>query len=253
LTSYQDYSSKFETIRMRRERGILELRVHTNDGPLRWSLVAHDELEQAFLDVGRDPENQVVILTGTGDEFSGPTVVPGETGKRHLSAEQFDGIRRVGSSLIHSLLNIDVPVIGAINGPAYRHPELPLLSDIVLASDNVVIQDPAHFQGGLVPGDGVHVVFPLLMGLTRGRYFLLTGQILNAVQAKEMGLVNEVLPKAELMNRAWELANVLVQQSALVRRYSRQLLTHELKSRMVAMLGYGLALEGLAQTPLNSG
>jgi enoyl-CoA hydratase/carnithine racemase len=234
---------------MQRQDGILELRIHTNEGPLRWNLVAHDELEQAFLDVARDPENQVVILTGTGDEFSGPTLSPGETGKRHLPAEQFDSIRRVGNSLIHNLLNIDVPVIGAINGPAYRHPELPLLSDIVLASDNVVIQDPAHFQGGLVPGDGVHVVFPLIMGLTRGRYFLLTGQKLNAMEAKEMGLVNEVLPRGQLMNRAWELANLLLQQSALVRRYTRQLLTQDLKSRMASLLGYGLALEGLAQTP----
>jgi enoyl-CoA hydratase/carnithine racemase len=174
----------------------------------------------------------------------------GETGKRHLDAEQFDGIRRVGAALIHNLLNIDVPVIAAINGPAYRHPELPLVCDIVLASDDTVIQDPAHFQGGLVPGDGVHVVFPTLMGLTRGRYFLLTGQILDAREAQSLGLINEVLPRDRLMERARALAELLLKQSPLVRRYTRQLLTQELKSKMTAYLGYGLALESLAQTPL---
>src|SRR5262245_66207150 len=75
-TRFEDYVNKFETIRFRREDGILEMTLHTNGGSLRWGPAAHSNLEEAFNDVGRDPENQIIILTGMGDEFSGPEVTP---------------------------------------------------------------------------------------------------------------------------------------------------------------------------------
>ncbi len=104
-------------------------------------------------------------------------------------------------------------------------------------------------------GDGVHIVYPLLMGLNRGRYFLLTGQTLSSHQALDMGLVNEVMPRDQLLPRAWELAEQLAQQSTLVLRYSRVLLTQNLKRQMHDPLGYGLALEGLgsAQSKIDLG
>jgi enoyl-CoA hydratase/carnithine racemase len=248
MNSFAEYSRSFETIDMRREDGILEMRFHTGGGPLQWSLLPHGELERAFLAVGRDRENQVVILTGTGTDFSGPRVA--EEGhflvKDSGSAQQIDHIYWEGKHLLMNLLNIEVPVIAAVNGPAVRHAEIPLLSDIVLAAEEAQFQDSAHFNGGLVPGDGVHVVFPLLMGVNRGRYFLLTGQTLSAREALEYGLVNEVLPRAELLPRAWTLARQLMRRSPLIRRYSRVVLTQDLKRRMHDLLGYGLALESLA-------
>ena len=71
-THFEHYCDKYEMIRMRREDGILEIAVHTNGGPLRWGRQPHAELEEAFHNISRDRENQVIILTGTGDEFSGP-------------------------------------------------------------------------------------------------------------------------------------------------------------------------------------
>jgi enoyl-CoA hydratase/carnithine racemase len=93
----------------------------------------------------------------------------------------------------------------------------------------------------------MHVIMPLLMGLTRGRYFLLTGQRIAPVEALAMGLYNEVLPKREVLPRAWELARLLLRQTQLVRRYTRVVLTEDLKQRLQPLLGYGLALEGLAR------
>lgn len=248
MTQFAEYANRYQTIKMKREDGILELQFHTNGGPLRWSLLPHGELERAFLEVGRDPENEIVILTGTGNEFSGPPVPP--NGHNHVShpvtAMEWDKIYWEGKHLLMNLLNIEVPVIAAINGPALRHAEIPLLSDIVLAAESATIQDSAHFPGGLVPGDGVHIVFPHLMGTNRGRYFLLTGQVLTAQEAKDIGLVNEVLSADALLPRAWELARYLKQRAPLLRRYSRVLLTQELKRKMVDLHGYGLALEGLA-------
>jgi enoyl-CoA hydratase/carnithine racemase len=159
----------------------------------------------------------------------------------------YDPIYWEGKHLLVNLLNIEVPVISAINGPALRHAEIPLLGDIVLASDDMIIQDTAHFQGGMIPGDGMHIVFPLLMGMTRGRYFLLTGQEISAKEALRLGLVNEILSRDRLLPRARELANLLLRQPRLVRRYTRVCLTDELKRKMHGLLGYGLALEGLAR------
>ncbi len=139
-----------------------------------------------------------------------------------------------------------MPIIGAVNGPALIHAEIPVLSDIVLASENATFQDAPHFPRGVVPGDGVHVVWPLLLGQNRGRYFLLTGQTLSAQEAHELGVVAEVLARENLLPRAWQLAEQLIQQPDLTLRYSRVALTFQLKRQMQDMLGYGLAIEGLA-------
>ncbi len=249
MSRLDDYAAQYEFIRMRREDGILEMTLHTQGGPLQWNIQAHGELERAFLDVGRDRENEVIILTGAGNAFSGPAVTPG--GHRlagTMTPETWDHIYWEGKRLLGNLLDIEVPMIAAVNGPAARHAEIPVLCDIVLAAQSASFQDSAHINGGLVPGDGMHVVFPALMGTNRGRYFLLTAQTLDAQQAMDYGLVNEVLPDAELLPRAWTLARQLLRQPRLVRRYTRVLLTQDLRRRMHDLLGYGLALEGLAAT-----
>jgi enoyl-CoA hydratase/carnithine racemase len=144
------------------------------------------------------------------------------------------------------LLEIEVPVISAINGPAWRHSEMPLLADIVLAADTAQFQDSAHFASDVVPGDGMHIVMPLLLGMNRGRYYLLTGQILDARQALDLGLVAEVLAPDKLMARAWELAEGLAKRPTLLLRYTRLLLTEALRRQMHDLLGYGLGMEMLA-------
>lgn len=248
-THFDDYRDRYACCSMRREDGILELKLGTEGGPLQWGRMPHAELEEAFLNIGRDRQNQVVILTGTGDEFSGPVAEPVSNRAAHRqSPDEWAELGWESNRLLGNLLSIDVPMIAAVNGPAARHAELPVMCDIVLASENASFQDSAHYAGGLVPGDGVHVVFPMVMGLNRGRYFLLTGQVINAQEALECGLVNEVLPKEQLLSRAWELARQIMQQPEMNRRYARILLTERLRRQMNELLPYGLALEGLAIT-----
>ena len=253
MASFDQYSDKYQSIKMERRNGILQMTFHTDNGPLHWGGVPHTEFSQVFVDVGSDPENRIIIMTGTGDIFTGPPGTAPGTPKR--SPREWDQTYWEGKRILTSLLDIEVPMISAINGPALRHSEIPLLCDIVLASDNAAFQDSGHFMSGLVPGDGMHIVYPLLLGLNRGRYFLLTGQRIEAEEAKTLGLVNEVLPQAELLPRAWELAEQMAKQSDLVLRYSRVALTLVVKRQIHDLLGYGLALEGLgsADTMLNQG
>lgn len=243
MARFEDYAHKYQTIRMERRDGIVLLTFHTEGGPLQWGQLPHGEFPEAFRDIGSDPDTKVVIMTGTGEMFSGPRATPDRRMQR--TAGEWDRTYWEGKQLLFNLLDIEVPVISAINGPAWRHSEIPLLSDIVLASEDAAFQDSAHFPNGLVPGDGMHILYPLLLGLNRGRYFLLTGQTLHATEAKDMGLVNEVLPRQQLLPRAWELAEQLAQRPRLVLRYSRVLLTQHVKRLLHDLLGYGLALEGL--------
>lgn len=243
MSNFGDYANKYETIKMERHDGILEVAFHTNDDVLQWGEKPHHEFPRAFYDIGDDPENRIVIMTGSGVAFSGPKATP-ET-RVQATPKSWSLLYKDAKHLLMNLLDIEVPMISAINGPALRHSEIPLLCDIVLAADTVVFQDSGHFVNGLVPGDGMHIVFPLLLGPNQGRYFLLTGQEIGAQQAKDLGLVNEVMAQNKLMPRARELANELAQQSDLTLRFSRVAVTQSLKKQMLDLLGYGLALEGL--------
>jgi len=247
VSSFETYRDRFEHAAMRRRGGILEVRLHTNGGPLIWGQNPHEELCEVFRTISTDLENVVMILTGTGDLFSGPRGYESDASKtmHSLSASEWESRHAHALEIIDSLLRIPALVVAAVNGPAYRHCELALMSDIVLCSEDAAFQDSAHYPDNLTPGDGINVVTPMIMGLTRSRYFHLTGQTIHAAQALEWGLVNEVLPRDELLSRAWELATQLRRQRSMVSRHTRLLFTHEIRRKMLDLVGYGVALEGL--------
>ena len=175
-----EYANKYKHARLERRDGILQVTLHTDGNELEWGGGPHEELSYLFADIARDFENKVVILTGTGESFCAN---PPLTGSANLKTSAWDRVYNEGKHLLMNHLNIEVPMIAAVNGPAHRHAELAVLCDIVLAAEHTTFQDSAHFPNGTVPGDGVHIVWPLVLGANRGRYFLLTGQKISAQEA----------------------------------------------------------------------
>ncbi len=241
---FSDYENAYDNIKLERsDTGVLTVRFHTGGGSLVWSGPSHEEAAYCFGDIAADRENSVVILTGTGDDYCG-AIDPGSFAL--ANAHEWDATVFEGRKLLMNLLDIEVPVIAAVNGPAIFHPEIPIISDIVIASDTAVFQDAPHFVSGIVPGDGAHIVWPLVLGSNRGRAFLLTGQVLDAKTAQEYGAVFEVLSGEALMPRAHELADAIAAQPFLTRRMARLALIHTIKTSMLAGLGFGLVSEALA-------
>jgi enoyl-CoA hydratase/carnithine racemase len=246
---FEEYSKKYSFIRMERRNGILLMTTHSKGDTLQWSYTDPEaypgiyyQLAEAFYEIGADVENKVVIWTGAGNAFSGPNP-SGKSPPR--TPRGWERSNWKGRHMQMSLLDIDVPVICAVNGPARKHADLIFLCDIILASEDAVFQD-GHMFCDTVPGDGAHVAYPLLMGLGRARYFLLTSEIISAQDAKSLGLVHEILPRDRLLARAWELAESLAAKPPLVTRFAKTLLAQTLRREMLDRQGFGLAVEGLA-------
>jgi len=249
MLKFDDYSMSYRFIKMERRGGILQMSLHTDGGPLQWNLDAQVEFVRAFTDVGADRENRIVILTGTGNEFSGPRLDP-DAPFFHGAKLSPAGVHEVfvnARKMVNAVLGIEVPMIAAVNGPAKRHDDLALMCDIVIAADDVTFEDTAHFHnGGIVPGDGINVVYTMLMGLNRARCLMLTGQVLMAQEAKDIGLVAELMPREQLLPRAWELAGQLAKKNDMLLRYTRMVLTHPLRKQLDEGLQYFLAMEALS-------
>lgn len=252
-TRFSEYRDRYANFRFElSDDGVLLMQCHTNGGSLVWDWKAHDEMSDAFADVAGDRDIKVLIHTGTGENYNADWAVPLEKplynamdGPKGLM--KLDEKAWYGRMLIENVLAVEVPVITAVNGPCNIHSEVALLGDIVLASEDAYFQDLAHFPRGMVPGDGQHVIWPLLIGRNRARHMLLTGRKITAQEACDWGAVAEVLPKDGLLDRAWELAHELAKRPPLTLRYTRLLFTQDFKRAFLDELAHGLARETYAQ------
>ena len=246
MTQLNDYAGLYRNIAMERRDAVLQLCLHTGGGPLHWGAnpgSIHGQLGDAFHRIAHDPENRAVILTGSGNAFCEAMNMeelpaPGEPGLwRRITQE--------GRELLLNFLDIPVPVVAAVNGPALIHAELPLLADIVLVATSTQFADLAHFTQGVVPGDGAHVIWPALLGPNRARHFLLMGQMIGADEARQLGLAAEVLEPGALQARAWEIAGQLAAKPVQVLHGTRALFTAPIRRRLLEDLDAGFAAEGL--------
>jgi enoyl-CoA hydratase/carnithine racemase len=247
MTSLTDYQNRYPSVHFERRQGVVQMTLHHEGGEFIVTESALRDLGRAFLDVGEDHENKVVILTGTGERFA--TRFDYGSFVATMRPDIFDfwiRTRTDGVRLLQAFLDIEVPVISAINGPVVTHSETPLLADVVLATENTVFQDATHFLNGLPPGDGMHTVWTTLLGLNRGRHFLLTGRMLTAHEALGYGVVGEVLPQEALLPRAWELASRWATYSQATLRGTRAAVTREWRRLLSDQLHTGLTHEAFA-------
>jgi len=244
MSRFDAYRDGFPNARLNRSKsGVLEVALHTDGGTLVFNGHTHEQFVDLFHAIGSDPDNRVVILTGSGDAFM-ETISP--EGFDFFTPQGYDKIYREGRKVLMNILDIETPLIDAVNGPARLHSEYILLADIVLATPSAVFQDKPHFEFGIVPGDGVHLLWQEVIGSLRGRYFILTRQELDAETARDWGAVNEIVPANELLPRAREIAEGLAKLPPLTTKYTRITLTQKLRRIIDEGVTLGLALEGIS-------
>jgi enoyl-CoA hydratase/carnithine racemase len=244
MSRFETYRDSFPNARLTRsETGVLEVTLHTDGDILVFNGHTHEQFVDLFHALGSDPDNRVVILTGSGDAFM-ESISP--DGFDFFSPRGYDKIYREGRKVLMNILDIEVPLIAAVNGPTRLHSEYILLADIVLATPATVFQDKPHFDFGIVSGDGVHLLWQEAIGTVRGRYFILTRQELDAETAKAWGAVNEIVPADKLLFRAREIAEGLATLPPLTTRYTRIAMTQKLRRIIDEGVTLGLALEGIS-------
>ncbi len=198
--------------------------------------------EPLWRDISSDEANKIVILTGTGENFY--SMERGARGGRY-TADIWTKVLLGVTRSIDAFLDIPTILIGAANGAATLHAEYLLMCDLVVASEDAFFEDRAHYSNDMAPGDGVNVIWPLLLGLNRGRDFLLTGRSISAHEALDLGLVRDVVPRHRLQQHCLDLAQQLLEAGDVARRLTAIAIRRSLKMQMMEQLAHSMALEGL--------
>jgi enoyl-CoA hydratase len=179
----------------------------------------HGDLTRLFAGLRREEEARAVLLTGRGRVFSAggdfkwfPTLRdPG----------RMEALRRDAKQLIWDLLDVEIPIVAAVNGHAMGlGASIALLCDVIMMADTATIGDP-HVRVGIVAGDGGTAIWPLAVGPARAKEYLLTGDPLTAAEAERIGLVNRVVPAADLDAAAMKMAERLAAGAPLAVRYTK--------------------------------
>ncbi len=260
----------------RREDGVVTVRMHCQGGPLIWSMELHDAIGKMWRLLGTDRDTEMIIFTGTGNiwvtDFEAASWAPEgdsphETRYNHMFV---DGRRMI----ITMIQDVEVPTLGVLSGSG-GHTELALMCDLAIAADDITILDPHMLPGtNNVPGDGIHSCFFELMNARNAAWYLMTGDKMDASELVNLGLVSEIVPREQLMDRAYEIADMLMAQNRIARRLTTQLIRRnwkkrisddldmafgtelfgmycadELHSELLSMIGY-LGLEGKINPPL---
>ncbi|GAA4546362.1 enoyl-CoA hydratase/isomerase family protein [Pseudonocardia xishanensis] len=229
----------WKNIAVTRHGAVTEALVHTDGGPLVYGATVHREIVELADWLRTDETTRVLVFGGTGDRFCT------EIDTDSYRGESWHRIWVEGRRGPAGLLDLDIPMIAAVNGPATYHSELPMLADIVLACPEATFADHAHFTKGIVPGDGVQTVWRNLVGPSRATYHLLTGAELDAAEARRIGVVHEIHPRAELLARAHALAAPMAALPVETLMYTRTALRAPDRRLFSEELSHGLALAGL--------
>ncbi|MFV0523604.1 MAG: enoyl-CoA hydratase/isomerase family protein [Acidimicrobiales bacterium] len=198
----------------------------------------HHELAQICRAADADPEVRVLVFTGAGRAFCAGGDFSADSETTHRIT--LDDARMI----VDHLLEAHLPVISAVNGYAMGlGATIALLCDVVVAGTSAVFAD-THVKMGIGAGDGGQVIWPFLMGVNRAKYFLMTGDRLDAAEAERLGLVNFVVSDDELMEKAMEIAERLAAGPGLAIAASKVPINNWLRTVSAQVLPLSLSLEG---------
>ena len=242
LPELEEYSKWFRDFAdLYREDGILQVTWKTNDGPMKHSGMSHRAISQLVRILSMDWKNEIIIFTHIGDNWMIESDANGWETYSELPTQRFQHQYFDDTNLIKNMVfDIDVPTIGALPGPGF-HWDSAFLCDVTIATEDTKIEVP-HAQGGLVPGDGMGLMFQHYLGTKRGNYYMMTTRQITAPQMLEWGLLSEVVPKGKAVERAWEIARMWKRMpyenrtimSNLAKRPLKKLFVEDLKLHTVS-------------------
>jgi enoyl-CoA hydratase len=236
--------SDYEAITFSREGRILTVTLNRADTLNAVNAKLHAELARVFTDVQRDPESDVVVLTGAGRAFSAGGDVDWMQDAID-NPEAFQSIAVEAKQMIFSQLELEKPLICRMNGHAMGlGATIALACDIVIASDQAKIGDP-HVLIGYSAGDGGAFLWPQLVGYLRAKEYLLTGDPIPAVEAARMGLINRAVPPQQLDDEVYNLARRLASGARKAIRWTKVSINLGLKQLAHMTMDSSLAYEAL--------
>ncbi|MGQ0805738.1 MAG: enoyl-CoA hydratase/isomerase family protein [Actinomycetota bacterium] len=201
----------------------------------------HHELAELFSDLRTERDARAILLTGSKKAFSAGGDFNWFPELRSPAA--LDALRADARRLITDLLDVELPIVCAVNGPAVGlGASIALLCDVIFIADTAFISDP-HVVAGIVAGDGGAVIWPLLLGPARAKQYLLTGDPVPAAEAERIGLVNRVVPAAELEADALAFATRLAEGAPLAVRYTKLAVNKLVKDALNTAFDASTALE----------
>ena len=244
-----EYFDKYENFVLERSlSGVLTVRFHTDGKEHTFTGTTHHDFPRLIEEIAYDRENKVLVLTGTGETFidsiDGPSL--GDLTKPWTA----DVVYLEGRRGVQRLVDLEIPIVAAVNGPVSVHSEYALLADVVIAGETAVFSDTPHLAFGIAPGDGLFVVWEEVLGLNRARFLEITGGSFSAEDALTWGAVAEVVPQPRVLARAQELAEQMTAIPQLTNRYMALIFRQRISRRLTEGMSLGMALECLTAANL---
>lgn len=207
----------------------------------------HRDLARVFGDLQHDPGSDIIILTGRGRAFcAGGDFDWFE--QQIADPRTFRDIGFEAKRIVSGLLELEKPILCRMNGAAAGlGATIALLCDVIVADENARIGDP-HVKVGLVAGDGGAVIWPQLIGFARAKEFLMTGDLLTAKHAAEIGLVNYAVPAAELDAKIAELVEKIAGNPRWAVRWTKTVVNLQLKDIANKLMDASIAYEMASNT-----
>ena len=188
----------------------------------------HKELSTIWMDIDRDPQTRAVVIRGEGKGFS----AGGDLGLVEDMANDFNVRTRVwkeARDLVYGVINCSRPIVSAMHGPAVGAGLVAgLLADISIAAKTARIVD-GHTRLGVAAGDHAAIIWPLLCGMAKAKYYLLLCESISGEEAERIGLVSLTVDEADLVPRAFEIATKLANGSQTAIRWTKYALNNWLR------------------------